>query len=56
MKEECEAFLTCLGNITGAACLFVGFCIIVGLMMAVMAIWILLPLHIFKTLWVAKKR
>ena len=55
MKEECEAFLTCFGKITGAVCLFVGICIIVGLMMAVMAIWIPLPLHISKTLWVGKK-
>ena len=53
-KEECDDFATCLCMIIGAACLFVGFFIVAGLMMAVMTNSIALPLLNFESLLVAK--
>ena len=53
-KEECEEFTTCLRNIFGAACSFVGFFIILRQMMTVMAVSFALPPHFFETLWIAK--
>ena len=54
IKQECEEFATCLCLIFAAASFFVGFFVVVGLMMAVMTISLALPLHIFKSLLVAK--
>ena len=53
IKEEYEDFATCLCMITGAACSFVGFLNILGVMMAVMTISLELQLHLFKALRVA---
>ena len=54
IKVECEEFSTCLCLILDAACFSVGSFIIVGLMMAVMAISFALPLQLLNLLWVAK--
>ena len=52
MKGKCEEFTTSSSQIINGVCLFVGFFIVVGLMMAVS---LALPLHSFKYLWFAKK-
>ena len=56
MKEESKEFTTAVYLIIGGACFFASCCIVVGLMMAVMAISFALPLHIFIFLRSAKKR
>ena len=47
-KEEREGFATSFWMNFGAACLFFGFLINLGVMMAVMTISVALPLHILK--------
>ena len=42
--------------LVGGACFFVGFLIVAGLMMAVMANSITLPLQTLKSMWVAKNQ
>ena len=53
-EKEFDEFETWLCLIIGAACWFVGFSIIVGNFMALIAILFALSLHFFKVLWVAK--
>ena len=54
IEEGYEEFTACVCLIIGGACLFVGFFVVVGLMMAVMALSFTLPFHIFKSLRVTK--
>ena len=54
LKEECEEFATFVCLIVGGACSFFDLVIVVRLLMAVMTILFALPLHISKTLVIAK--
>ena len=53
-KEECEQYTTFVCLMNGWSCSIDGFFIAVGLMMPVMTILLTLPIHFFKSLWVAK--
>ena len=54
VKEESEEFATCLCMIFLEACLY-AFCVILGLMMAVMTTSFALPFHIFSFFLASKK-
>ena len=54
MNEEREKSTTFVCVLFGGVCLFVSFFIVAGMRMAVKAMSFLLPLQIFKPLWVSK--